>query len=410
MSWLLLSLLAVSSYFLWHGISLVKLYLQARKTGWPVLVAPVPQEALWWLVGSVPLRHVFARLLPKPLYYRINMTIYGWEFKARYEPFESIGSKTFMLTNCSVNVLMIADPDLSMDVLKRVKDFERLELGNKVLGVFGSNLLACDHENWTRQRRVIAPALNERISDVVFKESCRQASEMLQYFTSRGGVTDATLQGLKDIAIHVLAAAGYGLSSPWKEEKRPPKPGYKLTYIEAVESVIDNIVAAAMLPAWVFLMPFLPSNLRRIGYAKREFPAHTQETLAEERLRAATRTETQSNLMSMLVKIADDGKQDPADKKSRVSKTLSEEEIMGNLFVFTSAGFDTTANTMAYAVTMLAAYPQWQDWIVEEIDEVLQGKGREVEYTETYPKLVRCLALMVSLFACNDCHSLNMTS
>jgi cytochrome P450 len=52
---------------------------------------------------------------------------------------------------------------------------------------------------------------------------------------------------------------------------------------------------------------------------------------------------------------------------------------------------------MAYAVTLLAAYPEWQNWIAEELDLVLcdAGKTEAVEYGETYSKLTRCLALML---------------
>lgn len=77
---------------------------------------------------------------------------------------------------------------------------------------------------------------------------------------------------------------------------------------------------------------------------------------------------------------------------------------MGNLFVFTAAGFDTTANTMGYAMTLLAVYPEWQGWIVEEIDEVLadqaEGTEGELEYNEIFPRLVRVLAVMVRHLLC----------
>ena len=49
-------------------------------------------------------------------------------------------------------------------------------------------------------------------------------------------------------------------------------------------------------------------------------------------------------------------------------------EILGNLFQFTAAGFDTTANTMAYAIKILAIETKWQDWIIEEIDSVLNDE------------------------------------
>ena len=38
-------------------------------------------------------------------------------------------------------------------------------------------------------------------------------------------------------------------------------------------------------------------------------------------------------------------------------------EIFGNIFVTMFAGRDTTANTLAYAMLLLAAYPEVQDWV-----------------------------------------------
>jgi cytochrome P450 len=79
---------------------------------------------------------------------------------------------------------------------------------------------------------------------------------------------------------------------------------------------------------------------------------------------------------------------------------LTEEEIAGNLFIFTAAGFDTTSNTMSYAICLLAAFPEWQAWIQAEID-VVRGDLRNdhvamQNYAMSFPKLTRCLAVMVS--------------
>lgn len=56
---------------------------------------------------------------------------------------------------------------------------------------------------------------------------------------------------------------------------------------------------------------------------------------------------------------------------------------------------DTTANTISFAIAMLAGHPKVQDWLSEEINAVM-GDEEHPNYEETYPKLVRCLALMVS--------------
>jgi cytochrome P450 len=57
---------------------------------------------------------------------------------------------------------------------------------------------------------------------------------------------------------------------------------------------------------------------------------------------------------------------------------------------------DTTAATLHFAITLLAVWPEWQTWIAEEVDQVRQSEQSEIWYYEqTFPRLRRCLALMV---------------
>ena len=218
---------------------------------------------------------------------------------------------------------------------------------------------------------------------------------MLEYFMSTNqGETDETIEGLRSIAIHVLGSAGYGVSRPWKEEIQPLQPGHKITFIDGVTALVSGFIVAYLVPAKVLSLAFLPEGLRKLGAAMYEFPTYTKEMLEIERKSAASSPQPRTNFLSTLVK-ASDGEKTRKEKDSKSSQYLSEEELIGNLFQFTIAGFDTTANTMAYTITTLAAYPEWQDWIIEEIDQVVQSENPV--YEEAFPKLSRCLALMVSL-------------
>ena len=82
---------------------------------------------------------------------------------------------------------------------------------------------------------------------------------------------------------------------------------------------------------------------------------------------------------------------------------LTDDEVLGNLFLYSTAGHDTTSNTLCYAIYLLAIYSELQDWIGEEVDEVVGGQsgggGGEWDYNAVFPKLQRCLALMVSLIS-----------
>jgi cytochrome P450 len=192
--------------------------------------------------------------------------------------------------------------------------------------------------------------------------------------------------------LNILQPA-YGTPQSWKQDVDVSESGYKLTYVEAVSAVINNLIAVAVIPAGIFSLPIMPDSVRRIGIALQEFPLRTMEMLEAERKSASSDVSPRNNMMSTLVRLSDSAKD--GEEINSKSQNLSEEEIVGNLFQFTSAGFDTTANTMAYAITMLAIETQWQDWIIEEIDSVSLGEQSN-DYAKTFPKLFRCLALMVS--------------
>ena len=104
--------------------------------------------------------------------------------------------------------------------------------------------------------------------------------------------------------------------------------------------------------------------------------------------------------MSQLVQASEHGDPDQQTPGEKKTQSLSDEEMMGNLFVFTGAGFDTTANTISYALITLARYPQWQEWLFEEIDDILPREAaadEELDYATVFPKATRVLALMLEI-------------
>lgn len=268
------------------------------------------------------------------------------------------------------------------------------------MNLFGPNLLGVstrrtfqsiltrqsNGDEWQRQRRLIGPTINDRVNKVVWSESGRQAQEMADHYLTSGAV-DGTLEGLRSIAFHVLGTVGYGISQSWQEEVIHPKPGHRLSYIDAIHALASNMVVSALFPGWLLRLPGVPTKGQTIGHAVREYPSYTNELLDRER-QAVHSVEPRSSLLSALVQASDEVRADDA------KRSLTEAEIQGNLFVLTLAGFDTTANTMGYAMTLLAAYPEVQNWIVEEIDHVA-AETSDQSYEKLFPKLVRCQALMV---------------
>lgn len=389
MHWLALLLLAVCAYyFVRYWSQLYLNYRIVRKTGLPYLISPVNTVSAPWIILGPLLMGPMERYLPNWLWEPLSYTIYGWEFRTGWAPHAKHGP-VFMMATANHPELFIADPDVVYDMLRRPKDFPLSDIGNMIMGKFGDNLIIAKYKEWERMRKFIAPLINERVSSTVFQETKNQAEQLTQHLDSMGGVTDDSAENLKKIAVNVLGAAGYGKSRTWSagaeyDDDKPPA-GFHVTYLQAMRYLMDNMLAMAFVPTKLLTMPFMGQSLNNTAHAIHELPALTRKLLDEGRHTPGTGG--RANIAQLLVQ-----EQDAAEKGAI---TLHEDEIVGNLFVFSAAGTDTTANTMAYALFTLAADPKWQDWIIEEIDQVLAGKGKELEYNDVHPKLIRTVALMV---------------
>lgn len=222
-----------------------------------------------------------------------------------------------------------------------------------------------------------------------------------------------TLHNLHKVALNVLVRIAYGRRQPFSVSPPPSSTdsSAQTRYVDAIVTVVELLAAAAFIPRSWLALPFMPQALKRLGAAMNEMPDLVKNVLDRERqenlLAQSNATDATENpkdssttIMTTLVRISDQEKeQNKTSASSKTSTTyLTEEEIAGNLFVFTAAGYETTANTMSYAATLLAVYPEWQTWMQAEIDAVFETcSPSQSDYSTVYPKLVRCLAVMVSV-------------
>ncbi|KAG8418971.1 hypothetical protein J3459_011831 [Metarhizium acridum] len=144
-----------------------------------------------------------------------------------------------------------------------------------------------------------------------------------------------------------------------------------------------------MLTHWPRWLPG-HDKMTSIGRAKNEVQMRSKIILEAERISMA-RGETSgstNNIMRKLLEASQDGHDS--------GKPLSEAEMISNLFIFTAAGFETTATLLAYAMVLLARYPMWQDWLLEEVDELasVDEPSEPTEYTAAFPRAIRTMAFM----------------
>lgn len=172
------------------------------------------------------------------------------------------------------------------------------------------------------------------------------------------------------------------------------------TYRNALQTVLDNAIFLMLVPPRLMLLPFLPKSWIRIGNAAKDFKTYMIQMLDEETSLLSRGERGTGSLMTSFVRALDTHRKDAStvknDANQSLAKGLTVDEIFGNIFVINFAGHDTTANTLAFTMLLLAVNPEVQDWVFDELQELTKdGEDAKMDYSLLFPKLLRCRAVMV---------------
>lgn len=362
-------------------------YSAARSLGIPIVLAPFDVlHPLWYLCNNAIKPLVF--LLPYRFRRWSSLYTGDWPFHDKGRIHRETGDVFALVNPWSVRII-VADPVAAGAILHRRKDFIKGS-NYSIFNFFGRNVFTADGEDWSRQRKITAPCCNERASSLVWDEASRQARAVLEQWTSNGdGVVRSMVDDTRMIALHVLSAVGFGVRHDFGHGMAEIRPGHTLAYRDALLGILTNIIYALVFPRRFLELPFLPKSMKNTGTAMSELDGYMDKMLNDEHyaIQTGDGTSTNTNLMSALIR-SSAGERDPKYR-------LSDEEIKGNLFIFNIAGHETTANTLAYAISRLALYQECQNWLREELDLYVRDESQT--YEEVFPLLKRCQAVMVSL-------------
>lgn len=218
---------------------------------------------------------------------------------------------------------------------------------------------------------------------------------MLQYWRrhDQNGVC-STVQDTKILTLNVLSCAGLGQANSFQSAIDPPEAASGMNYRDAISMIPQNAAIVMLLPPRLLRLPFLPKKLAGVGEAIVAFRKHMTDVLNKERTLISQRKPGTGNLMSNLVRASEEASQ---PHLRRGPAGLTSDEIFGNIFIFNFAGHETTANTLSYGILLLAAHPEWQQWVAEEVRHVLKdARSERWSYADVFPRLKRCRAVMVS--------------
>ncbi|WP_170327359.1 cytochrome P450 [Ruegeria arenilitoris] len=242
----------------------------------------------------------------------------------------------------------VTDPDIVQDVLlKNYTLFPRSEIWQSILKrAGGEGLLTIEGERWKFQRKATSPIFRSIHLNKLLPGIIRIADETADLLSLEQGPVDVFEKmdraSLKIIVQTLLSGEGSDLNA------------------EAISKDIDLYLEYNGRIDFFDLFKItrdLPKPWARKGRDAVERLREECTRIIRHRRRSGVESE---DLLSMLISASD---QD-------TGTGLSDIEVRDNLITFISAGHETVALTLSWAMYLLARSPEWQEKLLEEVNDI----------------------------------------
>ncbi|KAK4548944.1 hypothetical protein LTR36_008717 [Oleoguttula mirabilis] len=376
----------------------------AKQSGIPYFCIPIYTFNRFWLITH-RLWLPFLEALPKTWTASwLDYMTPDFVWNKLYESYRDLGSDAFIIVAPGANTLYVADAELVTQIATRRNDFPKPTWMYTSIDIYGVNVVSTEGAVWRHHRKITSPPFTEKNNHVVWTESLHQAQSMLSGWLSpeteaSGPIWDVAAQAMR-LSLHVISKAGFGVRLDWPHEeveKKVPE-GHTLSYKDALSTLLENIIVVMLTPSW--MLSYSPLKIHKVANESFvEWGKYMREMYHDKRAEVKQgETRDGMDLMGALVKGAGiteeslNANGDSADAEKAGSGTnkqmLSDEEILGNAFVFILAGHETAANTIHFSMLFLAMHPQSQRRLQKDLDDILGDKPiSKWDYDEDVPKL-----------------------
>ncbi|KAL5485009.1 hypothetical protein ACEPAI_7651 [Sanghuangporus weigelae] len=267
-----------------------------------------------------------------------------------------------------------------------------------ILKILGENVVTAEGDTWKRHRRITAPAFNHSTYRNVWETTEKVYADMLQnegwVNMNQTPVADFNKITHK-LALFIVSIVGFNIPMSWSEPPRDEKG--QLSVQAMIFEVASSIMPRSQIPKWCYYLGI--DKLKAIDEAYCKFEVFMHERIAEReahlsKIRATEGTkeadvsESIKDIFGRLV-------------NARISEgklSLSDEEIIGNCFIFAFAGHETTANTLSMALSLLALYPDKQEWVYNTIKSAIGDRSPTFEDYDNLTGVLACFYEALRLY------------
>ncbi|TFK28630.1 cytochrome P450 [Coprinopsis marcescibilis] len=287
---------------------------------------------------------------------------------------------TTMILSSNIEVMRAISPGTK-------SDWHKPDFSTELLKTFGDNIFAASGgEAWRSHRRAMGPAFTQGLYQLVWRKTASLYREMV----ATEGWADGHSVEINRIQDHtskfsllILSSCCLGLNFEWLERELASVDDTEMSLLRALE-VVNTQMVLGLIPSWVLRLPF--KYFRDYVKASRMILEWIGAQVVERKDIIRSRSELGADQLAedcftMMVK---------ANEEEGSKFRMTDQELVGNMYILLFAGHDSTSNALAATLAYLAIDTDIQDEIVEQIVSVV-GWDRDTEFDD-YRKLDKVLA------------------
>ncbi|CAH0597834.1 unnamed protein product [Chrysodeixis includens] len=263
---------------------------------------------------------------------------------------------------------VVTDPDDSSTILNTCLEKDDIyEIGKSYLG---EGLLTAKLSIWKNHRKLLNPAFNQSVLDTfmgVFNSQSRKLVRELEKEAGKGPFNHWTYIRLNALETIGLTSLGVDFTDL----------NLSTQYLEAVEIMLSTMIERLIKFWWYSPYTFAFSNLKRKQDASIKILHNMSNTVIQKR-----KSELTGNVCSERSFIAGTRFKAFLDLVLELSAekgAFNDREIREQVDVAILGGHDTSANVLLFTMILLGSYPEAQEKVFTEIQEVLGDGDRDVE-------------------------------
>jgi cytochrome P450 len=240
--------------------------------------------------------------------------------------------------------------------------------------IWGPTIGSVEGEEWKNHRKIVTYGLNPSTLPTVWKETIHQTDTLIARWTQDSLVVPVIKSWTSRLALHVISSVFFDQPMDWREYRLGDDilaSGYQVSFESALFTVLKRLGLIFMVPRP--LLGRLPFQACKETYAAfTDFTKYMQELRGKALANIDEISEkSRRNILESIVVAG-------SNRASQVgSRPLPEGSVFGNIFFSLMAGHETTGNSLAFAVILLAIHPEYQTEVQKELDCVLGNRPTE---------------------------------